>query len=918
MRIKSLSSFIVLSALALTGCDSKSAEEYIAAAKAQYQNNDTSAAILDLKNAIALAPQNKDARANLGHYYLEAGFFDESEKELRKALELGEKTDFIYPALVKAIYYQNDFDRLIRLTQNFTSDDAEIQSTVDLFTFLAILKNSSNNEAINTDFSTLIGDDKTLAQVYYDFSQGNFPQANELLSSFQDLTRNKIEKLIVTGLIKAQLKEYESAISALEQVVDSSPEYYVIQFQLAEILIKAGNLEKAKTLINGLLKVNANSAYAKLLMSQVHINDEEYKKAFDAAEFAIQNGIDTTQSNLLAGISAYKIERTESAYKYLSKASRNIPSDHMANRLLADVKIRLGETSNLAELLGGLSGQDAQKSALLESAAMIKFREGDLEESKNLFGQAKEGAPDNAVTLLREGLVKLSSGDQSGIESLESAIALDDTLNDAWNLLAQAHMQAKEPKKALAVALRWQQVNQVDGLVLESYLLQQLNDDATARTKLDQALELAPDNYPAMRFLMLMNAREKRFDEARTLAETLLKSSNNAEGKFQLVLTLINLAIQQDDLTSVESLLKSLLDNQAADDKNDGQELKVGLATIYNYQGEYRKALDILKDIEAKNDFFVLSELGQTYIEMDDFKNAKATFQTLVSSFPRNTLSWNKLINLLNQYGFQAEAAEVASNAETAIPQDPRLTVLNIRALIRAGDIRKAKQKIDKMKAQGNSSPMFELFEGEIALHDKEYDKASKLLSNYYSKDPSWDTAIPLAKALAQLGKVPLGGKYLVEQAAKSRVKFKNIHYIAEYYAQNGELDSAAIYYKGLLDLNPKDFVTLNNYSTLAIEQGNIAQAIELAQKANQLYPESPYAMDTLGWALFHDKKYGDALTYIKKAHEALPQNNEVTLHLIEVLISTGSKDKAKTLSNRLKPANDREKQTLSRLNASI
>ncbi|WP_339772268.1 tetratricopeptide repeat protein, partial [uncultured Paraglaciecola sp.] len=463
-----------------------------------------------------------------------------------------------------------------------------------------------------------------------------------------------------------------------------------------------------------------------------------------------------------------------------------------------------------------------------------------------------------------------------------------------------------------------QQVNQVDGLVLESYLLQQLNDDATARTKLDQALELAPDNYPAMRFLMLMNAREKRFDEARTLAETLLKSSNNAEGKFQLVLTLINLAIQQDDLTSVESLLRSLLDNQATDDKNDGQELKVGLATIYNYQGEYRKALDILKDIEAKNDFFVLSELGQTYIEMDDFKNAKATFQTLVSSFPRNTLSWNKLINLLNQYGFQAEAAEVASNAETAIPQDPRLTVLNIRALIRAGDIRKAKQKIDKMKAQGNSSPMFELFEGEIALHDKEYDKASKLLSNYYSKDPSWDTAIPLAKALAQLGKVPLGGKYLVEQAAKSRVKFKNIHYIAEYYAQNGELDSAAIYYKGLLDLNPKDFVTLNNYSTLAIEQGNIAQAIELAQKANQLYPESPYAMDTLGWALFHDKKYGDALTYIKKAHEALPQNNEVTLHLIEVLISTGSKDKAKTLSNRLKPANDREKQTLSRLNASI
>ncbi|WP_166423998.1 XrtA/PEP-CTERM system TPR-repeat protein PrsT [Paraglaciecola sp. 20A4] len=918
MRIKLLSYFVALSALTLTGCDSKTAEEYIAAAKTQYQQNDTQAAIIDLKNAIALAPQNKDARANLGQYYLEAGFFDESEKELRKALELGEEKDSIYPSLVKAIYYQNDFDRLIRLTQDFNSDDPEVQSSVDLFTFLAILKDASNDDVINTDFSTLIGDDKILAQVYYDFSQGNFSQANEFLSDFQDLTHNKIEKLIVTGLIKAQLEEYEAAINALEQVVSSSPEYYVIQFQFAEILIKAGNIEKAKTLINGLLEVNANSAYAKLLMAQVHINEEEYKKAFDAAEFAIQNGIDTTQSNLLAGISAYKIERTESAYKYLSKASRNIPRDHIANRLLADVKIRLGETNNLAELLEGLSGQDVQKSALLESAAMIKFREGDLEESKNLFAQAKEGAPDNAVTLLREGLVKLSAGDLSGIDSLESAIELDNTLSDAWNLLAQAHMQAKEPKKALAVALRWQQINQVDGLVLESYLLQQVNDDATARKRLNKALELAPDNYPAMRFLMLMNAREKRFDEARALAETLLESSNNADGKFQLILTLINLAIQQNDLKSVESILQSLVEKQATDDKNEALELKVGLATIYNYQGEYQKALDILKGIEVKNDFFVLSELGQTYIEMDDFKNAKSTFQTLVSAFPRNTVSWNKLINLLNQYGLHAEAAEVASSAEAAIPRDPRLTVLNIRALIRAGDIRKAKQKIDKMKTQGNSSPMFELFEGEIALHDKEYEKASKLLRHYYSEDPSWDTAIPLAKALAKLGQVPSGGKYLVEQTAKSRVKFKNIHYIAEYYAQNGELDSAAIYYKGLLDLNPKDFVTLNNYSALAIEQGNVAQAIELAQKAIQIYPESPYAMDTLGWALFHDKKYGDALTYIKKAHEALPQNNEISLHLIEVLISTGSKDKAKALSNRLKPANDREKQILSRLSASI
>lgn len=918
MRIKLLSSLVAVSALTLIGCDSKSAEEYIAAAKVQYQKNDTQAAIIDLKNAIALAPQNKDARANLGKYYLAGGSFVESEKELRKALELGESKDTIYPDLVKAIYYQNDFDRLLRLVTDFMSADPVVQSSVSLYSFLANLKQNNNDVEIDTDFSLMLGDDKLLAQVYYAFSQGDLESADQLLSTFRTPEQNHIEKLIVTGLLKAQLKEYAPAIAALEQVVALSPEYYVIQFQLAEILINAQEYKKARKLTDELLKINARSAYANLLMAKIELHDENFKNAFDAAEIAIQNGIDSTQSNLLAGVSAYKIERTESAYRYLAKASKNLPPNHMANRLLADVKIRLGETDNLVEMLDGISGQDAQKSSLLENAAMLKFREGDLESSKSLFTQAKEGAPDNAVTLLREGLVKLSSGDQSGIESLESAIKLDPTLNEAWSLLAQAHMQAKEPQKAISVAKRWQSVNEVDGLVLESYLLQQQNKDTQARVLLDKALSIEPNNFPAMRFLMLMNAREKRFSEARELAEKLIKSSDNLDGRYQLVLTLINISIAQDDMSSVETLFKSLINESEDPETGSVLQLKVGLATLYNYQGEYPKSLALLEPIEDSKDFFVLSALGETYAGMNDFNNAKTTFQALINAFPRDTRSWVQLVNLFNQFNFQRNAVDTAARAEAAIPNDPRLTVLSIRALIRSGDVKKAKQKMDAMKTKGNSSPMFDLFDGEMALANKDYEKASDVLTQYYNNHPSWDSAIPLAKALAFQGKAELGGKYLVQQTAKSNSKLSKIHYIAEYYAKHGQLESAAEYYEALLEIIPEDFVTLNNYANLAIAQGNTEQAINLAQQAIQIQPNSPYAMDTLGWALFRNNQFSDALTYIKKANAELPKNNEITLHLIELLIATGSKDKAKGLINRFKPANDTEKDTLSRLSASI
>ena len=302
MRIKLLSSLVAVSALTLIGCDSKSAEEYIAAAKVQYQKNDTQAAIIDLKNAIALAPQNKDARANLGKYYLAGGSFVESEKELRKALELGESKDTIYPDLVKAIYYQNDFDRLLRLVTDFMSADPVVQSSVALYSFLANLKQNNNDVEIDTDFSLMLGDDKLLAQVYYAFSQGDLESADQLLSTFRTPEQNHIEKLIVTGLLKAQLKEYAPAIAALEQVVALSPEYFVIQFQLAEILINAQEYKKARKLTDELLKINARSAYANLLMAKMELHDENFKNAFDAAEIAIQNGIDSTQSNLLAGV----------------------------------------------------------------------------------------------------------------------------------------------------------------------------------------------------------------------------------------------------------------------------------------------------------------------------------------------------------------------------------------------------------------------------------------------------------------------------------------------------------------------------------------------------------------------------------------------------------------------------------------
>lgn len=915
MRQKIFSCLIALSTLTFLGCDSKTAQDYIQSAKLQYQDNQPQAAIIALKNAIALEPQNVEARKNLGLYYLKAGFFSEAEKELRKARELGNQELLVFTALVKAIYYQNDFDRLLDLTEDFHSDDETVQSTVSLFTVLSMLKNEATELHQDLDFSQLIGDDLLLARVYHAFSKGKPKEAELLFTQFTAPEQEKIEKLIVTGLIYAQLGNFDKAIEALEAVVVQSPEYYVVQFQLAEILLRAAQYDKASKLVDGLLRINSDSAYANLLKAQIEFQAENYQTAFSAAKNAVQNGIDSTLGNLIAGVSAYKIENLESAYLYLNRISKKLPANHTANRLLAEVRIKLGYTENLSELLDTFSGSSEQGVSLFENAAMAMFREGDIEQATKMFDKVNTLQPDNAVNLMRAGLVKLSANDPSGIQSLESAIAQDNSLDEAWALLAQGYMENNNSAKALQTAQNWQQIDKPNGLSLEAYLNLQLGNNNKARELLEQCLQVSPQHPGAMRFLMLLNAREKRFDEARVLAQKLVVEKKSLGTQLQNVVDLINIAIEQNDLDSVERLFTNIL---AENKDQDLSEVNAGLAMIYNHKKQPEKAITLLEKLNNQPDLIILTTLGKTYEENGKPKKAFETYSKLVEAYPQDKRGWIRLITMLNNETNYDLALQTAKRAADAIPKDPQIAILHVGALLRNGQTRASKTALRDLRDKNIDSPVFKRFDAELAMMSKDYVKAVPLLKDYYTISPSFDTAKLLATALAKTGQASEGGRYLEHELLKMSAAFKEVHYIAEYFSSNDMDDRAAKHYQAILERNPEHFVTLNNYALVLVKLNDLPQAIALSQKALQIDPASPYAMDTLGWALLQQKNTTDALTYIRKANKALPENAEIKLHLIEALITDGQHDEAQAQIKKLKALSVKDDQQLTRLEAML
>ncbi|MFZ6721495.1 tetratricopeptide repeat protein [Undibacterium sp. Ji49W] len=93
-------------------------------------------------------------------------------------------------------------------------------------------------------------------------------------------------------------------------------------------------------------------------------------------------------------------------------------------------------------------------------------------------------------------------------------------------------------------------------------------------------------------------------------------------------------------------------------------------------------------------------------------------------------------------------------------------------------------------------------------------------------------------------------------------------------------------------------------------------EASTLIEKANQLAPDDPFILDSLGWVKFRLAKYDEAELALRRAYELRP-DAEIAVHLGELLWTMGQKDDAKKIwrdAQKKDPENQTLKTTLDRL----
>ena len=233
----------------LTGCGAKDAAEHYTDALNYIDQQQYSAAVIELKSAIQQTPENIDYRYTLGTLYLQIGDAYSAEKELQRAFTGGKALVDVGIPLIRATYLAGNYAGTLELYQGSEDMPAAIKDYITLYKAMAELELGSADEALNL-FSSLADSDKAgvaaYAQANLLIPQSKYQDAFNLLESVKQDYPHQQEALYLKANLLIALSEDDKAYTALNQYIDLQPRQFKARLQAAQIAVKLEKYAEAK------------------------------------------------------------------------------------------------------------------------------------------------------------------------------------------------------------------------------------------------------------------------------------------------------------------------------------------------------------------------------------------------------------------------------------------------------------------------------------------------------------------------------------------------------------------------------------------------------------------------------------------------------------------------------------------------
>jgi putative PEP-CTERM system TPR-repeat lipoprotein len=581
------------------------------------------------------------------------------------------------------------------------------------------------------------------------------------------------------------------------------------------------------------------------------------------------------------------VQAQENLKKVLDKA----PNLRLARRLLVSVHVGQREPARALEALQPLLKERTDDVALLNLAGQVYAMNGDFARSEEYFGRASAADPKNAQFRTRLGVSRLAGGEvDQAFQDLEAASALDATNIQADITLIMAHLRRNEVAKAMAAVQTLEKKRPNDPVTfnMKGGVLIASKDTAGARKAFEKALELKPDFLPALSNLARLDIGEKQIDVARKRYDDFLaKNPKNSQAYLQYAELLAMTGTPVKDVQAV--LDRGLAATPAA------LPIRVALVRLLAQSGDAKRALLLAQEasVAAPDDPSILDLLGRAQVAAGEMQQALSTYEKLAARLP------NSPMPLIAQADLQVAAKDLNA-AENSLRKALTIKPDTVEAQQRLVAILLSSKRGDAavgvardIQKQRKDAAVGYILEGEALISQGKKPEAVPLFEEALKRDKSAQSVIRLYMARMGAGQAQEAAKGVGEWVKANPKDLVVRTYLAERSLAEQKYDQAAQQYRQMLELAPKNPMLLNNLAW-ALGKLNDKSALEVAQQALALAPNSPVVLDTYGSLLLDNGDGAKGVETLRKAVSLGPKLPQLRVNLARGLAKTGDKDGAR------------------------
>jgi putative PEP-CTERM system TPR-repeat lipoprotein len=636
----------------------------------------------------------------------------------------------------------------------------------------------------------------------------------------------------------------EAAIGEFIRAADLLPDDIDVQLIAIRAFLAAGRFEDAKTRAEQVLLTDPKNAAAQRLLGGALIGLRDLDAALREIQEAID--LDPTRANAQATLAAINITR----------------GDRDAAEAAFKKAVELDTTSADSRLL----------------LANFYWWVGRLDAAEQTFRDAIAMRPADATTNHAMALFYVATGRPALAEPFLKARA--DASKDARPRLELADYYAAVNKRALALQLLETMMREPDAdggaRWRAASLYYAAGKPAEAHRTIDALLAADPENGQALLVKATFLLRERKLDEALARARTAVQADPRLVPAHYAIGTILREQNHTDEAIAAFNEVLRLNPRAAA--------AEVALAQLHLLKDRPTEAAKYAEDAikSQPNNLAARLTLVANYVAARDAAKAQAALAPLLA-----TAGSDARVQGLRGAVFLLENR--TAEARRAFEEALRLEPTSIDALaglvsldVSAKQIAAARARVDARLAKSPADPALLALAAQVQAAAGDNAAAVRLWQRVIEVDPD------NLRGYEMLGRFYMGQNQLeparaqFEALATRQPNNVGAHTMVALLlgAQNRQAE-AQRRYERILEIEPRAAVAANNLAWLYADgDGSLDRALELAQMARSVMPDSPAIAHTLAWVYYKKNLPASAIPLLKRTIEQTPQEPTYHYHL--------------------------------------